>query len=138
MSRSYSYFGFNPFVSEKLKETKVVGKRKTIDIYVDGRPAEETTSDILEPCHRYEDIVFVDMFYGEEGYYIQKFTFDDGTIWQSYLQNCIWDSGPNVFMAMKDYETGEIISKTLWTKVDSVYKQFFPESEPEEGCDPNE
>lgn len=120
--RTWQHIGFKHV--EGLFPKKVIGEEKverrikqpdgTYDIVLGGQNGYGEWRPVYGPAYKTENLGIDDVWYGE-GPMLQRYIFDDGRIWVSYVQECPWSSGPMTFLAFKDEKTGEPIPETLWT-----------------------
>lgn len=110
--RETQLMGLSVHAQEIIKAEEVkIGTRVIEEIYDDGsddRFTEPITRD--NPCQtHYDDLE--GMF--EELFPLWRYTFDDGTILEEYVQAQPWSSGPCFFIALKDSD-GNVVKESLW------------------------
>jgi hypothetical protein len=113
MSRTWTYRGFTSDTNKLIVENVKVGTRVIVDLDLEGKVTQARTEDVLKNNVHIDFVAQEDSWYGE-GPTIEKFTFSDGRVWESYIQEEPWSSGPVTFMAMRDFTTREPITETLW------------------------
>jgi len=62
----------------------------------------------IRPFESYDTDTVIEGFLGEPICVMKVFTSDDGDEWEEFEQYEFWESGPNIFLGIKNRRTGEI------------------------------
>ena len=114
MSRSWYCVGFNPAAKAILDEKYIIGQRKTIETYVDGR-INEVVEDITTPVYK-EKVYHIWEPDHDSKLELKVFTFPDGRVLESFIQAEPWNGGPNTFLALRDHFTKVPLAETEWSQ----------------------
>lgn len=116
--RTWQHIGFNDYAKKLLSKTKQVGERREEIRYPQPDGSHKTVLGpwipIIVEDYENELIGSEDVWYGE-GPCLERYTFSDGTVLESYVQECPWSSGPMTFMALRTPD-GKPVPESLWTE----------------------
>jgi hypothetical protein len=117
--RCDQYIGLNYWANKMLYDHRQTGVMERW-FYPDETEIDDPKPFLVDsvrtriPTHKIEIIGKIEGAWNPHVADLRRFTLEDGTIYEEYIQAEPWSSGPCYFIALKDSE-GNPVPESLWT-----------------------